>query len=210
MDIIGGAYGGSSPRGEMRAELHSARSSLEEALGHWQGLEEAQRLERLALSLLSLHRVQMTLDALESSSEWRGAPSDLRLSGTPERPSLVDLNVDEQRATARVKLVFGDEDLVGESPCRPDAGHDHTAPARATLEALDPLLRNELQLEDARVLQIVDGPFAVVTLRNEARLLVGSALIEDDLGVAVARATLNAANRFISGVAPEDQTIKLN
>jgi len=101
MDIVGGAYGGSSPKGEIRAELHSARSSLEEALGNWQGLEEAQRLERLGLSLLSLHRLEMTLDALESSN---------RLNGALEGPVLVDLRVDEQQATVRLRPVLSDKD----------------------------------------------------------------------------------------------------
>ena len=103
MDIVGGAYGGSSPKGEIRAELHSARSSLEEALGNWQGLEEAQRLERLGLSLLSLHRLEMTLDALESSN---------RLNDALEAPNLVDLRFGEQNATARLMPVAGEDRLV--------------------------------------------------------------------------------------------------
>ena len=211
MDIIGGAYGGSNPEGEFRAELEIAKSWLEGAMGHWEGLTEEQRLEMVAASLLSLHRVQLATDALRSSIESAArVPTTVSVPRAPERPNLVDLTLDEEKTTARVKLVFRNEDLIGESPCRPGAGRDHAAPARATLDALDPLLHDGLKLQDARVLQIVDGPFAVVTLRNDDHLLVGSALIEDDLGLAMARATLDAANRFITGMRRHDDRTLLN
>ena len=211
MDIVGAAYGGTNPEGEFRAELEIAKSWLEGAMGHWEGLSEQQRLEMVAASLLSLHRVQLATDALRSTIESAArVPSRVVVPAPQERPNLVDLTLDEDKTTARVKLVYRNEDLVGESPCRGGAGRDHAAPARATLEALDPLLHNGLVLQDARVLQIVDGPFAVVTLRNDDHLLVGSALIEDDLGLAMARATLDAANRFISGMRRhDDRTVQL-
>jgi len=210
MDIVGGAYGGADPRDQLRETLITAKSWLEGALGTWDGLSEQRRLEMIAASLLSLNQLEMGLDSLPV-----GTPrpdSDLRVEFIPERPNLVDLTLDERNgaATARVKLVFKDESLVGESPCRPGIGRDHAAPARATLEALQAVLRAGLDLEDARVMQIAEGPFAVVTLRSTDRLLVGSAMIDDDLGVAMARATLDAANRFISGMAPHDErTIQL-
>lgn len=211
MDIIGAAYGGTNPEGEFRAELEIAKNWLEGAMGHWEGLSEEKRLEMVAASLLSLHRVQLATDALKSTIESAArVPSRVVVPAPQERPNLVDLTLDETKTTARVKLVYRNEDLVGESPCRAGAGRDHAAPARATLEALDPLLHDGLVLQDARVLQIVDGPFAVVTLRNDDHLLVGSALIEDDLGLAMARATLDAANRFISGMRRnDDRTIQL-
>lgn len=209
MDIVGGAYGGADPRQELRLIAETAKSWLEGALGNWNDLTEENRLEMLAASLLSLNRLEMKFDELGApGSPW----GDVRLEAAPERPNLVDLSLDEDtgQATARVKLEFRNQSLVGESLCRSGLGRDHAAPARATLDALDDLLEDQLTLEDARVLQIVDGPFAVVTLRNEARLLVGSALIEADLGLAMARATLDAVNRFISGRRrEEDRTIQL-
>ena len=205
MDIVGGAYGGSDPREDLKATLETAREWLEGALGHWGQLSNEHRLEMLAASLLSLNRLEMRFDELFSAST---GGSDLRLEIAPDRPNLVDLRLEEARA--KVKLEFRNRALIGESECVRGLGPDHAAPARATLEALDPILRDGLTLEDARVLQIVNGPFAVVTLRNESRLLVGSALIENDLGLAMARATLDAANRFISGTSPrEDRTIQL-
>ena len=210
MDIVGGAYGGADPREEIRSTLVTAKSWLEGALGTWNGLSEQRRLEMIAASLLSLNQLEMGLDALEIPS-FASNP-DLRLEVMPERPNLVDLSVKESdgEAVARVKLVFKDEPLVGESTCRPGIGRDHAAPARATLEALQAILRDGLSLEDARVMQILEGPFAVVTLRSPDRLLVGSAMIDNDLGLAMARATLDAANRFIQGMSPQDQrTIQL-
>ena len=210
MDIVGGAYGGADPREQIRSTLITAKSWLEGALGTWDGLSEQRRLEMIAASLLSLNQLEMNLDALEVATP--AARSDLRVEFVPERPNLVDLTVDANggEAVARVKLVFRDEPLVGESTCRPGIGRDHAAPARATLEALQAILRDGLSLEDARVMQILEGPFAVVTLRSSDRLLVGSAMIDDDLGLAMARATLDAANRFINGMAPQDdRTIQL-
>ena len=205
MDIVGGAYGGSDPRNELKAVLETAREWLEGALGHWGQLTNENRLEMLAASLLSMNRLEMRFDELFDAS---GAASDLRVEIGPERPNLVDLSLEKEMA--RVKLEFRNEALVGESECQIGLGPDHAAPARATLDALDPLLTDGLALEDARVLQIVNGPFAVVTLRHGPRLLVGSALIENDLGLAMARATLDAANRLITGSAPqEDRTIQL-
>ena len=205
MDIVGGAYGGQDPTVEFRQTLETAKSWLEGALGSWEGLDDKRRLEMVAASLLSLNRLEMKLDSMTSEGSLR---SDLRVEVIPERPNLVDLEVGD--STATVRLVFKEEALIGESECRPGIGRDHAAPARATLEALQAVLRDGLTLEDTRVMQILDGPFAVVTLRSHDRLLVGSAMIESDLGLAMARATLDAANRFISGMSPQDdRTIQL-
>ena len=210
MDIVGGAYGGADPREEIRSTLLTAKSWLEGALGTWNELSEQRRLEMVAASLLSLNQLEMSLDSLDSAAPATRA--DLRVEVVPERPNLVDLTVQETagEAVARVKLVFRDEPLVGESTCRPGIGLDHAAPDRATLDALQAVLRVGLSLEDARVMQILEGPFAVVTLKSSDRLLVGSAMIDDDLGLAMARATLDAANRFIHGMSPQDdRTIQL-
>lgn len=209
MDIVGGAYGGADPREELRSTLTTAKSWLEGALSTWEGLSDQRRLEMIAASLLSLTQLEIGLDAMKVPT----APEpDLRVEFNPERPNLVDLTTSERggEATARVRLMFREQALVGEAICRPGIGRDHAAPARATLEALQAVLRDGLSLEDARVMQILDGPFAVVTLRSPERLLVGSAMIDDDLGLAMARATLDAANRFILGMAPQDdRTIQL-
>lgn len=212
MDIVGGAYGGPDPEAELKATLEEGKSWLEGVVGSWEELSDGRKLEMVAASLLSLHRLQMHLETARvapplASDELLG----LRIETTPERPNLVDLTLEERdgESSTRVKLMFRDQELEGRSPCRSGTGLDHAAPARATLEALEPVVDEALQLEDARVLQINDGPFAVVTLRSNDRLLVGSALIEDDLGLATARATLDAANRFIKGMSAADRHIRL-
>lgn len=212
MDIVGGAYGGADPRAEFRADLESAKGWLEGAMSSWETLTEERRLEMVAASLLSLHRLDMALDQETSALEAaRASLADLVKPKGAARPSLVELALNEgDEPIVRVKLNFQDRPLVGETTLRPGPGPDQGAPARATMEALRGLVHEQLHLEDARVLQILDGPFAVVTLRSRARLLVGSAMIEGDLAVAMARATLDAANRFISGtIAEDDRTIEL-
>jgi hypothetical protein len=196
MDVVEPNYT-PDPEEEFRTTLETAKSWLEGALSSWAGLSEGRRLEMVAASLLSLNKLEMVLDA---------EPQGLELSRKgpvhAHRPNLVDLTLEEtpeggSTPMAKVRIVFGDQPLLGSSPFNPGATRDHAAPARATLDALQDYLFDSLRLEDARVLQISDGPFAVVTLRNNSRLLVGSALIQDNLGVAMARATLDAANRFI-------------
>ena len=213
MDIVGGAYGGADPEAEFRATLDEGKAWLEGAIGSWEELSDGRKLEMIAASLLSLHRLQMGLEnARLVPRQVDDALLGLRIESTPERPNLVDLTLDEKdgEPSARVRLVYRDQSLEGRSPCRPGIGKDHAAPARATLEALQDVVDEALQLEDARVLQISDGPFAVVTLRSNDKLLVGSALIEDDLGLATARATLDAANRFIKGLSGRDRQIQLS
>ena len=64
MDIVGGAYGGSNPKDELKATLETAREWLEGALGHWGQLTNENRLEMLAASLLSMNRLEMRFDEL--------------------------------------------------------------------------------------------------------------------------------------------------
>lgn len=211
MGIVGGAYGGADPDAELRATLQEAKGWLEGAIGSWEELGNERKLEMVAASLLSMHRLHINLD-----SRLGRPPAPGYLTGStksaPERPSLVGLEMSGSNGSsaARVELRFRDRALLGETPVEHGPTTDHTAPARATLEALQPVVASSLQLEDARVLQILDGPFAVVTLRSEQRLLVGSAMIEDDLGIAMARATLDAANRFIDADAQRKRSISLS
>lgn len=194
--------------------METAKSWLEAALTAWQGLNDARRLEMIAASLLSLNELEMGLSNLRLEPAAAGQrPDDLRIAVTSERPSLADLTMmpSNGERVALVKLVIRDQPLVGKSVCHPGLGVDHAAPARATLEALTPVLDEPLSLKDARVLQILDGPFAMVTLRSSARLLVGSAMIENDLATAMARATLDAANRLINKMTPRgDRAIPLS
>lgn len=213
MDIVGGAYGGAEPEAEFTATLEEAKGWIEGVIGSWEELSDGRKLEMTAAALLSLHRLQLSLEHIRLVRRRAGDDIlGLRIETTPERPNLVDLTLDDQdgERAASVKLVYGDQALVGRSPYRRDSRTDHAAPARATLEALQGVIEEGLELEDARVLQINQGPFAVVTLRSANRLLVGSAMIEDDLNLATARATLDAANRFIKGMTGKDRQIQLS
>lgn len=214
MDIVGGAYGAEDPRTEFATTLETAKSWLEGALSGWSGLTQQRQLEMVAASLLSMNQLQMKLEDMFAAAAEPAEPADdLKIEISAARPSLVDLAMErrERESVTRVELEFREQKLVGRSACQPGAGTDHAAFARATLNAVRRVTEEELRLEDARVLQILDGPFAVVTLRNRDRLLVGSAMIDEDLGRAIARATLDAANRFINGRTEQDEpAIQLN
>lgn len=211
MGIVGGAYGGADPDAELRATLQEAKGWLEGAIGSWEDLSDERKLEMIAASLLSMHRLHINLDSRLGTPTLPDYLTSTFGRPVPERPSLIGLEVNRSNGSsaARVELRFRDRALLGETSVEAGTTTDHAAPVRATLEALQPVVASSLELEDARVLQILDGPFAVVTLRNEERLLVGSAMIEDDLGIAMARATLDAANRFIDADAQGKRTISL-
>src|SRR5688572_4909875 len=147
MDIVGGAYGGGDPFEELGSILETSKSWLEGVLSGWDGLSQERRMEMEAASLLGLNRLQLDMES--ASRKRRRSVNDLAVEIAPDRPNFVDLTVEERKA--RVKLEFRNSDLVGEAECRTGIGRDHGAPARATLEALQAILRDGLSLKDARV-----------------------------------------------------------
>lgn len=215
MEGGGGTYGDADPRHELFTTLETAMSWLQGALSTWAGLSEPRKLEMVAAALTSLNGLQAQLRDVQIAPH-PGAPEDghrLEVRVTPERPSLVDLAVDdsETEETVRVKLVFHDRTLVGESPARSDLGRDRNGAARATLNAVQLLVDEPLRLVESQVLQIGSGVFAVVCVQSSTRLLLGSALVEDGLRTAMARATLDASNRLIDRTSrKDDRTIQLH
>ena len=102
------------------------------------------------------------------------------------------------RFKARVVLELGGDTLVGESDAPSERSFEYRSIARATLEGLRKLLRERVELESVQLLNSGSHQLALVALRHGGQTLVGSALVKLDYHDAVARATLDALNRFLS------------
>jgi hypothetical protein len=107
-------------------------------------------------------------------------------------------------ATAEVVVRDGEDHYLGSEEGPSSASGQRRATARATLEALRPLLGKDLavELEGADVTDVVGAPVAVTlvhfrTPRGELTV-AGSALVRGSEPDAVARSVLDALNRTIS------------
>ncbi|MEA2435322.1 MAG: hypothetical protein QOG54_2779 [Actinomycetota bacterium] len=70
--------------------------------------------------------------------------------------------------------------------------------ARAVIEAVARLLPFAVQLESVDVLPLGPEKVAVVTMSSPEDILVGSAAVKDDEYDGIARAALDALNRFVA------------
>jgi hypothetical protein len=177
--------------------MAAAKGYLEIAIKHWDDLADDRRLEMVARSLLGINQLGFVLERLNARS-IAGGDGRSKQARLGKRPELVAFEVDPtaEGSKARVTLRHSGSSLVGE--CDRRARVDHAVAALATVEALKPILDVPINVLNAGVLQIGDTPFAVVSAQREAEILVGSAAIEGDLNVAIARATLDAMNRFLA------------
>jgi hypothetical protein len=105
---------------------------------------------------------------------------------------------------ARVILELDGDTLMGESETPSERSFEYRSIALATLESMNELLVDRVELESVDLLQAGAEQLAIVTLRRKEGTLVGSALVRVDRHDAIARATLDALNRHLS--APRRQT----
>jgi hypothetical protein len=180
---------------DVRTPLATAKGSLETVLKHWHRLEESKRLELVSRALLVTNQLEFATERAAAQIERNTR------TGGPRRPELIDLTIEEpdDAPSAQVTLTMSGEALSGSAASKQGSRRDPTVASRATLQALEPLLEDaSFRLDEAGVLQIGEAPFAVVRIRRDDDLLVGSALIESDLHVSMARATLDALNRVVT------------
>ncbi len=101
--------------------------------------------------------------------------------------------------SARIALELGGDFLIGEADSgRSGARFERRSVVQATLESLRNLLEFPVDLESVYILSVGNDRYAVVILVRPEGTLVGSAVIRHDELEAVARATLDALNRFIA------------
>jgi hypothetical protein len=128
-------------------------------------------------------------------------PTTPRRGGPRGRLASLALSRSDEDFVANVSLDRADVSLVGE--CRSALGleSEHRSVAVATLDAVTPLLRSRVVVEDVDIIQVGGSRVAVVLLAKGDDTLVGSALVRVDEDDAVARSTLDALNRLISEAA---------
>lgn len=124
---------------------------------------------------------------------------------TGDRPSIVDIfeTTDGSRSLVRVTLDWHDSELIGETKGAAASATRNRLVAEAVLQALGQALHAEASFAVASVdvptlgsRRVAVAQVVLVTNKSE-RLMVGSALVDEDESRAVVRAVLDALNRVV-------------
>lgn len=117
----------------------------------------------------------------------------------PRRRKLTSLTTEraEEMFRARVTLELPGDVLVGESQMPPGELFELRAVARAVVEGLDDLLDFHVEVESVELMRHAGRDLILVTLHRDVDRLIGTAVVRHDQLDAVARATLDALNRFL-------------
>ena len=97
----------------------------------------------------------------------------------------------------RVTLEMPGDVLIGESESYPGELFEHRSIAKAIIQGLRDLLAFPVEVEAVNLIRQAEGTLALVFLHRGHDRLVGSALVHKDEHDAIARATLDALNRFL-------------
>jgi hypothetical protein len=102
------------------------------------------------------------------------------------------------RFVANLTLELDGDSLRGEIDVPEGHRFEMRGIARAVIEAVARLLPFAVQLESVDVLPLGPEKVAVVTMSSPEDILVGSAAVKDDEYDGIARAALDALNRFVA------------
>jgi hypothetical protein len=158
------------------------------------------------------HRIVSVVQISENEALDGVLPSDETDTGEPEpephskRPLISSMTVTThgRQSEVTVDLSLGEERLEGHALGAGTPFQRRTLVAKATLAAIDDLLRTPAEVESAAIVD-VGGRAVAVTVVNvlgaqPADLVVcGSALVRGDEDDAVARSLLDALNRRLGG-----------
>ena len=177
---------------ELRTPLSVISGNIHIVYRHWDRLDSPKRLDLLRATIEHAENLNKAIKALNATERIR--PRRGKLAGLASGESVPGFGV-------QVELDFGGEIRRGESyAITGGRDQERRALVRATLNALHGLLGFDVEPEGVDVVEVGTRRLAVVSLDRGTDILVGSAVVrigEDD---ALARATLDALNRFL--VAP--------
>ena len=119
--------------------------------------------------------------------------------GRSQRRKLAALTTERttERFKSKVMLELAGDVLVGESDAPLGLAFERRSLVYATLDGLRELLDFPIELHATRIIEDGGRAIALVTLIKGNDLLTGSAAVSGDEHLAIARATLDAVNRFI-------------
>ena len=117
----------------------------------------------------------------------------------PARRRLASLMTERSPSAfkTRVTLEMPGDVLVGESESHPGELFENRSIAKAIIIGLRDLLAFPVEVEAVNLIRQAEGTLALVFLHRGHDRLVGSALVHKDEHDAIARATLDALNRFL-------------
>lgn len=121
-------------------------------------------------------------------------------TGQPARRRIASLSANryDEEFSVQVTLELYGDVLVGQSACPRGRRSELRATALATTEAARELLQFAVTIEAVSVFELGSIHTILVVLNRGPDALVGAAIVRDDVHDAVARATLDAINRFIA------------
>lgn len=102
------------------------------------------------------------------------------------------------RFRTKVMLELAGDVLVGESDAPAGGDFERRSTVTATLEGLREILGFPVDIDSVRILDHAEKRVALVTLTRGAAILTGTAAVDGDEHLALARATLDALNRFVT------------
>lgn len=196
---------------EIRSEIAAVKASLLMTLREWKSLGD-ERLRGLvgrasdSLGTMDMMAGRLVKEAREGRTDIvtsREAGREV-VQGAPRARLTVALAEQSDAShLAHIALHHQDSVLLGESE---DASAENAVVA-ATLQAVRPLLDFEVRPLEIDFLQVGDLRIAVVVLDRSTDWLIGSALVRRDVSDSLARATLDAVNRFLKPVELPPETM---
>ena len=174
---------------ELRTPLSVISGNVHIVYKHWDRLADPKRQDLLRTTLEHAESLNQTIRTLNTAESIR--PSRGRLAAVTSGEAVPGFAVE-------IVLEFGGATRRGQSfSASGGRAQERQALVKATLDALEGLLPFEVELDAVDVVTVGSRSLAIVTLERSDDVLMGSAMVrigEDD---AVARATLDALNRFL-------------
>lgn len=123
------------------------------------------------------------------------------------RLSMLSLDHNEDSFSVRAALELSGDVLLGEESSAAGRYFERKAVANAILKGSAELIGFPIEVERVSILADADAQIAVVVVSRANEVLVGSAVVRNGEQEAIARATLDAINRFIAPAHDDDELV---
>jgi hypothetical protein len=183
---------------EVRSEARLIRDSFKGVFEEWERVSDVRRRNLIAqagrsfdgLEKIIEHLAETVRDGVEGIAPTKPPetmPPRLRLTGASAERGEVDYQ-------ARVSLQLGPKIFLGDG----HAATEDRSIVEATIRALSRLATGPVGLVDVAIHEVAESRMAVVVVDVGDMHMAGSAIVRKDGRDAIARATLDALNRWIA------------